>query len=77
MDFKTPQEEIQFLNAVAHGLSDKVKSLSVRLNEAEGLLSICMSFMASIEYDTALDSMQCCGILDRVQEFLGKDEDDE
>ena len=57
------QTENTYLSAVAHGLNDMV-------HEAKGLLMMCSDFMQSVEYDSAIDAAQCCGILKQVKDFL-------
>ena len=57
------QTENTYLSAVAHGLDGM-------LAEAKGLLKLCSDFMQSVEYDSAIDASQCCGILKQVKDFL-------
>jgi hypothetical protein len=57
------KDYISFLEAAAHGLSN-------RLTEAEGLLLMAMNFMTSVEYDTTVDALQCVGIARTIKEFL-------
>lgn len=57
------QTENTYLSAVAHGLDGMVC-------EAKSLLMMCSDFMQSVEYDSAIDAAQCCGILKQVKDFL-------
>lgn len=62
-------QENAYLKAVAHGLSDK-------LFYAESLLAMAMDFMTSIDYETAIDSVQCVAIATEIKRFLCKESND-
>lgn len=61
--------ENAYLKAAAHGLSDK-------LLYAESLLAMAMDFMTSIDYETAIDSVQCVAIATEIKQFLNKERKD-
>jgi len=59
-------QENAYLKAAAHGLSDKLLC-------AESLLTMAMDFMTSIDYETAIDSVQCVAIATEIKQFLHKE----
>lgn len=62
-------QENAYLKDAAHGLSDK-------LLYAESLLAMAMDFMTSIDYETAIDSVQCVAIATEIKQFLHKESND-
>ena len=60
---KKISNENAFLQAAAHGLSD-------RLTEAESILTMAMNFIVSIDYDSAIEAMQGVGVARTIKDFL-------
>ena len=60
---KKLSNENAFLQAAAHGLSD-------RLTEAESILTMAMNFIVSIEYETFIETIQGIGIAKTIEDFL-------
>lgn len=70
-DIRRLVNENAMLDAAAHGLS-------IKLTEAESLLLMAMNFMTSVEYDTAVDAVQCVSIASEIKKFLNiKSEENE